>query len=166
MYIRTDGHLTTLDLSETKVTSLTWAPNSNNGQLWAKQTYYLQLLFIVNVCLLVIFRPIWEFLTHMETSPLKGCKFYLCLALMAIEQWGFFSVTHLMCQGQTFIMVISEDLWHTYCSVWSSHYLLLWLRSIAAGIRTPNLLFVWQTYIFTTILFPRRREWLFKVGWN
>ena len=51
------------------------------------------------VCLFVIFRPTWEFFTHMETSPLpmKGCKF--CLAPVAIEQWGFFSVPHLLWQG-------------------------------------------------------------------
>ena len=41
-----------------------------------------------------------------------------------------------------FIMVISEDPWHSHqmLSVWqrSCHYLFLRLRSVAAGIRTPN----------------------------
>ena len=42
-----------------------------------------------------------------------------------------------------FIMVISEDQWHSHVlpSVWqwSCHYLFLWLRSVAAGINTTNL---------------------------
>ena len=54
------------------------------------------------VCLFVwVFRPTREFFTHMETSPLpmKGCKFDLCSELMIIEQWGFLSVPHKLCQG-------------------------------------------------------------------
>ena len=58
--------------------------------------------------LFMVLRPTREFFTHSETSPLpvKGSNFELCSALMAIEQWGFISVPQ-------FIMVISEDLWHT-----------------------------------------------------
>ena len=51
------------------------------------------------VCLFGVYHPTQEFFTQMETSPLpvKGCKFlYLCWALMAIEQWVFFSVPHLL----------------------------------------------------------------------
>ena len=45
-------------------------------------------------------RPTWKkIFTHIKTSPLpaKGCKF--CSALMAIEQWGFFSVLLLLWHG-------------------------------------------------------------------
>ena len=62
----------------------------------------MHLLFIcLFVCLFGGFRPTWEFFTHMESSPLpvKGCKFYLCFALMAIEQWGFFNMPHLLWHG-------------------------------------------------------------------
>ena len=40
------------------------------------------------VCLFGVYCPSREFFTHMETSslPVKGCKFDLCSALMAIEQ--------------------------------------------------------------------------------
>ena len=39
----------------------------------------------------------------------------------AIEQWGLFSVPHLLWHGHPFIMVISEDLWHsTYCRAFGS----------------------------------------------
>ena len=44
--------------------------------------------------------------------------------------------------GHTFIMVISEDLWHSYIMPivwqWSCHYLFLRIRSVATWIRTPN----------------------------
>ena len=51
---------------------------------------------------------------------------------------------HTYCDtGHPFIMVISEDPWHSHLlpSVWqrSYHYLFLRLRSVAAGIRTYNL---------------------------
>ena len=48
---------------------------------------------------------------------------------------------HTYCDtGHPFIMVISEDPSHSHPGVcqWSCHYLFLRLRSIAAGIRTPN----------------------------
>ena len=41
-------------------------------------------------------------------------NFDICLTLMAIEQWGFFSVSHLLWPGDPFIMVISEDAWHSH----------------------------------------------------
>ena len=45
--------------------------------------------------------------------------------------------------GHPFIMVISEDPWHSHLmqSVkrWNCHYLFLRLRSVAAGIRTTDL---------------------------
>ena len=51
---------------------------------------------------------------------------------------------HTYCNmGQPFKMVISEDPWHSYLWLsvwqWSCHYLFLRLRSVAAGIQTPNL---------------------------
>ena len=54
------------------------------------------------VCLYGVYRTTREFFTHMGTSslPVKGCKLIdLCSALMAIEQWGFFSVPHLLWHG-------------------------------------------------------------------
>ena len=48
-----------------------------------------------------VFRPARELFTYMETAPLlvKDCKFWPMLALMDIEQWGFFSVPHLLWHG-------------------------------------------------------------------
>ena len=73
----------------------------------------------------------------------RAGNFYLCSALMPTEQWGSIA-WHTYCDtGHLFIMVISEDPWHSHLlpSVWrwSCHYLSLWLRSVAAGIRTPKL---------------------------
>ena len=41
-------------------------------------------------------------------------NFDLCSVLMAIEQWGFYSVPHLLWHGASVYMVISEDPWHSY----------------------------------------------------
>ena len=54
------------------------------------------------------------------------------------------SACHIYCNtGHLFIIVISEDPWHSHLlqsiPQWSYQYLFLRLRSVAAGIRTPNL---------------------------
>ena len=72
----------------------------------------------------------------------RAANFDQCSALMAIEQWGFFS--HAYCDtDHPFIMVISEDPWHSHVLLsvwqWNCHYLFLRHISIATGIRTPNL---------------------------
>ena len=50
---------------------------------------------------------------------------------------------HLSSEGHPFIMIISEDSWHSHQlpSVWQwgCHYLFLRVESVAAGIRTPSL---------------------------
>ena len=83
----------------------------NSFNRWTKKCFVC--LF---VCLFGVFRPTREFFIHLETSPLpaKGCKFWPISALMIIEQWGFFSVPHLL---WPFKMVISKDPWHSY---WAS----------------------------------------------
>ena len=92
------------------------------------------------VCLFGVFRHTWNFFTHMETS--LTANFDLCLALSAIKQWGSLHVPHLLLHGT---------------SVYNSHLLRpvtltpiaermamvlsppVFTRSIATGIRTPNL---------------------------
>ena len=67
---------------------------SSKIQVWVDRVRILVCLF---VCLGIIVRL--ENFSHMETSalPVKGCKFWPML--MAIKQWGFFSVPHLMGHG-------------------------------------------------------------------
>ena len=70
------------------------------------------------------------------------------------HSWPLSSKGSLVCliycdMGHPFIMVISEDPWHS-CLLpsvwqWSCHYLFLQLRSVVAGIRTPNLPHARQT---------------------
>ena len=85
---------------------------------------------------------------HMETSPLpvKGCTFWP--KNYARHSWPLSCEGSLACQthwdtGHPFVMVISEDPWHSDLmpSVWqwSCHYLFLRHRSVATGIRIPNL---------------------------
>ena len=47
----------------------------------------------------------------------RAVNFDLCSALMAIEQWGFFSVPDRLWHGASILMVISED---PYCWAFSS----------------------------------------------
>ena len=63
-------------------------------------------------------------------------NFDLCTALMAIEQWVFFSVPHLLCHGASVYNVHLRGHSHLWLNVeqWSCHYLFLLLRSVAAGI--------------------------------
>ena len=79
--------------------------------------------------------PLENFFTHMETSPLPQILTY------AEHLWPLSSEGSLTCHthcdtGLTFIMVISEDPWHSHL-MWSCHYLFLRLRSVATGDRTP-----------------------------
>ena len=96
-----------------------------------------------------------KFFTHMETLPLpvKGCKFCPMLGTRAIEQWRFFSVPHFCDKEHPFIMVITENPWHSHLlpSVWqwSCNFLFLRLSSVAAGIRIPNLPLAMRTFLPT-----------------
>ena len=69
----------------------------------------------------------------------------LCSALTAIEQWVFFSMPHLLWHGTSVFMVISKDPWHAHLAlirVFGSGAVttcLKRLRSVAAGIWTPNI---------------------------
>ena len=72
----------------------------------------------------------------------RAANFDLCSAPMAIEQWGFFSVPHLLWQGASvFNGHLRGPVTLTSianCSAVESQYLFLQLRFVAAGIRTPN----------------------------
>ena len=56
---------------------------------------------ITDVCFYLFVFVRLGFFTHIETPSLsvKGSNFDLCWTLMAIEQWGFFSVPHLLWHG-------------------------------------------------------------------
>ena len=101
--------------------------------------------------LFVDFLPIQNLFTHIETSPLpcrcRATNFDLYSALMATEQWGFFSVPRLLWRGASVyngrlsgplaLTSNSERLaveMFLHCIV-----LFLRLKSVAAGIRTPKL---------------------------
>ena len=50
----------------------------------------------------------------------RAANFDLCSALVTIEQWGFFSMPHLLWQKHPFKMVISEDSRHSHLLLWFS----------------------------------------------
>ena len=113
----------------------------------ACQSRQVSLYIVLIVCLFGFFRPTREFFTHMETSllsPLKDCKFWPVLDTHGhwyVNRKGSLTCHTYYDTGHPFIMVISEDPWHSRLlpSEWSCHYLFLRLSSVAAGIRTPNL---------------------------
>ena len=64
--------------------------------------HFIKPKWVVFVCL-VFFRPILEFSTQYETAtlPVEGYFFYLCSALMVIEQLGIITFPHLLWHGRT-----------------------------------------------------------------
>ena len=84
-----------------------------------------------------VYRPTREFFTHVET--LKGCKFWPMLG-------SYGSLTyHTHCDtGLPFIMVISEDPWHSHImpSIWQyvfcDYFTMLALKRIIVFL-TPNI---------------------------
>ena len=97
------------------------------------------------------------------TIAVKGCNYFLLCRWRAAIIF-FYYIWHLSplrskvslayhthCDtGHPFIMTISEDPWHShpFPSVWhwSCHYLFLRLKSVAAGIQTPNLPLAGRTF--------------------
>ena len=87
-----------------------------------------------------------RFFTHMETSPLpvKGLKFWPILRTLPLSREGSLAC-HTYCINRASIynghfwgsvtLTPVPVVWH-----WSCHFLFLRLRSVAAGIQTPNLL--------------------------
>ena len=88
----------------------------------------------------------------------RAANFDLYSALMAIQQWGFFSVPYLLWQVTSACNGHSEDLLHSHLLSrvwqWSCHCLFLRPRSFAAGIRTAN------HPIKPTVPPPRLDDWL------
>ena len=110
-----------------------------NNQLTSNQNY-INILFVCLFVCLFVSRSTRQFFTHTEKSSLPGKG---CSALMAIEQWGFCSVQHLLWHGVSVyngnfrgpvtLTPIAERL------EMGCHYLFLRLRSIPAGFRTTDL---------------------------
>ena len=88
------------------------------------QTYVLKLFMIVLQlflfdCLFVCLGSIvpvenFSLIWRSHHYRWRAANFDLCSALMAIEQWEFFSVSHLLWHGHPFIIIISEDPWHSH----------------------------------------------------
>ena len=85
-----------------------------------------------SVCLFVclgVYRPTREFFIIWRRHHYRWriAHFDVYSALMAMEHWGFFRCYTYCDTGHPFIMVISEDPWHSHLlpSVWqcSCHYL-------------------------------------------
>ena len=115
-----------------------WGIEERRGILWGLMRYGWLWL---NVLLLFIL-GLWS---HSRIFHSYGdvTNFDLCSALMDIEQWGFLNVPHLLWHEASVYNVTSEDSWHSHLLLsvkqWICNCMLLRLRSVAAGIRTPNI---------------------------
>ena len=95
----------------------------------------------------------------------RVANFDLCSALMAIEQWGFISMPHILrhrasiCNGHLWwpvtLTLIAEHL-----AVELSLPFVFWLSSIVAWIRTPNLPLVRGTLLLTA---PPPRQFIIDI---
>ena len=118
-----------------------------NKTPWKSWLIWTHLVFNVMLVLYVCLRV---FVPLENVSLIWKChhcrwwatSFDLWSALMVIEQWGFFSVTHVLWHGESVYTMVCKDSWHSHLLLsvwqWSCHYLFLRLRSVAAGIRTPK----------------------------
>ena len=96
----------------------------------------------------------------------RTAKFHLCSALMSIEQWGFFSVPHLhqhwtsvytgLLRGPVTITSFVERL------AIELSLPVLRFRSVVAGIRTANLLYVDNEW---TTSYSEKYNWQFTNIW-
>ena len=120
---------------------------------------------VLNTAVFKIFVPLENFslIWICHHYQWRATYYDLCWALIAIEQWGFFRVPHLLwhgasvytghLQGPLTLVPITER------SQWSFHYLFLRLTSVAAGIRTLNLPLAGRTFKPTA---PTPRQVLVK----
>ena len=128
-------------------TAFKWQLTCRHNQIcnkfrWMSNTFEIISIpwnfWVFFVCLYGVYLHTREFFTHMETSqlPLKGCKFW---PMLGMEQWEFFSCD----TGHPFIMVISEDQWHSHLlprvKQWRCHnmYLVYDLGVSRLGFKHP-----------------------------
>ena len=109
---------------------------------------WCKICFVCSIFCLAVFIPLESFslIWRRHHDQWRAANFDLCSALMVIEQWGFFSVSHLLWHAESVLnghIHMYEYPWHSnllpsVCQ-WSYHYLFLRLRFFAADIRTTNL---------------------------
>ena len=67
---------------------------------WQAGILFLSADIIFHCCcfLFRVLRPTREFFSRLarSTFPVKGCKYWPILALIAVEEWGFFSMPQLL----------------------------------------------------------------------
>ena len=107
---------------------------------------------MMQVCYYLVRMERWEWTFRYTTMALRWnwnlCRWRASNFDLCWHSWPLSSEGSLACHtycdtGHPFIMVISEDPWYSHLLLsvwqWSCHYLFLLLRSVAAGMRTPNL---------------------------
>lgn len=114
-------------------------------------------------CFFSFHRSTRAFSPNMETSPLqvKPCKFYLCSALIAIDQWGFCSMIGKCCQlGICYRYLLhiqytkKNKTWYKplYMYIWNTSYLNTCIDTFVRIVDRYALSFLKLTYIWWMIL--------------
>ena len=122
---------------------------------WLKSNKHVYNVLFVCVCVLGFFFVQPEnFSLHYE-DVIIACE-RLQILIYALHSWPLRIYGSLACHtycetGHSYLMVISEDPWHSHLSLsvlqWSCRYLFLRLRFVAAWIRIPNLPLERQTLL-------------------
>ena len=114
---------------------VTWSSKVHSNM----QTFIRYCLF---VCLFGFFVPL-ENVSLIWNVTITALNFDYARNLWPLSSEGSLACHNHCDTGHPFIMVFSMDPWHSNLLSnvwqWSCHYLILQLRSVAAGIRTPNL---------------------------
>ena len=122
---------------------------------------FVCLFCFVVVCLFVCLK----FIVPLERSFLlirrrhhyrwRASNFDRGSVLIAIEPCGFFNVPHLLWLGQPFIMVVSDDLWHSHllASVWQCH-----------NLSVNDQASLWVYVIWTNFCWLTPRVWEFNLN--
>ena len=94
------------------------------------------------VCLLFVQLENLSLICRRHHDRWRAAYFDLWSALMAIAQWGFFSVPYLLWHGASLYKNHLRGPWYSHLLPsawqWSCHYLFLRSRSVVAGNRTPT----------------------------
>ena len=116
------------------------------SEICFKSNFHKKSTFCGKICLFVVFRPTRE-IVHSFADVTIACE-GLQILIYARYSWPLSSEGSLACHtyydtGHPFLIFISEDPWHSHLlpnvKQWACQCLHLRLRSVAAGIPTPNL---------------------------
>ena len=127
---------------------------TESRRVYVLDLYRIRTCIYLFVCL-GIYIPLDNFIWRRHHYRWRAANFYLCSALMAIEKWMFFSVLHLLWHGASFLIVISEDPWHSHLLRLTMELPLpVFTTYIITMIRIKNIDYVYKDTVRKTMILP------------